>query len=190
MPRLSNEQLIELCATPYERLSPAQQRSARSYKRKAMDDESLTQEAERLLEDQPQLSVTQAYYSVMQLNKPKAAPKPSSPAESPETETGRIEEDLPRTVDGLLILTDWPEDIETVHLRPPSKWDRPAAALQSGGIGVIARGMTRRQAMSLRRRIRAGEIIAFRPKGDWRVEIAPDHAQADKWRVRAQYQGR
>lgn len=173
MPRLSNEQLIELCATPYERLSPAQQRSARSYKRKAMDDESLTQEAERLLEDQPQLSVTQAYYSVMQLNKPKAAPKPSSPAESPETETGRIEEDLPRTVDGLLILTDWPEDIETVHLRPPSKWDRPAAALQSGGIGVIARGMTRRQAMSLRRRIRAGEIIAFRPKGDWRVEIAP-----------------
>ena len=72
MPRLSNEQLIELCATPYERLSPAQQRSARSYKRKAMDDESLTQEAERLLEDQPQLSVTQAYYSVMQLNKPKA----------------------------------------------------------------------------------------------------------------------
>ena len=77
-----------------------------------------------------------------------------------------------------------------MHLRPPSKWDRPAAALQSGGIGVIARGMTRRQAMSLRRRIRAGEIIAFRPKGDWRVEIAPDHAQADKWRVLAQYQGR
>jgi len=77
-----------------------------------------------------------------------------------------------------------------VHLRPPSKWDHPAATLQSGGIGVIARGMTRRQAMSLRRRIRAGEIIAFRPKGAWRVEIAPDHAQVDKWWVLAQYQGR
>lgn len=86
---------------------------------------------------------------------------------------------------------DWPEDIDT---RPPhvqGKWERPAQALKlfAGRIAVIATGLSRRSATSLRRRLRSGAVPSFRPKGSYRIEIAPDHKSEGMWTVLAQYVG-
>lgn len=85
---------------------------------------------------------------------------------------------------------DWPADINTTPAYAPSKWVRPAEALKRfpGRIAVIASNLRRRSATGLRQRLRSGAVPAFRPKGAYRIEIAPDHEHEGMWRVLAQYQ--
>lgn len=159
MPRLSNDQLVELCSRPYESLTPGQRKSARAFKRRQINDEALSMEAERVLEDQPQMSVTKAYYAVMNLavkkeiaktEEKKPAPQPApvkppttkeeylkaigltkdKPAASPETDVTKVRI-KPATVEGLRILAGgWPDDIETVPRVQESKWSKPARILK------------------------------------------------------------
>lgn len=200
MARLSNEQLIELCATPYERLTPSQKRSARAYKRKAMDDEALTMEAERLLEEQPQLSVTKAYYAVMKLDQmkkpadtvPAPAEKPvtgprSEPVASETTEPSNQADDL------VTFLADWPTDIVEAKPMASVHWTAVARILKDhphAGPAVIAGNLTRAQAFELRRRIRSARIKAFAPAKAYRCEITHDDQHKDKYRIIAQYTGK
>lgn len=199
MARLSNEQLIELCATPYERLTPGQKRSARAYKRKAMDDEALALEAERLLEEQPQLSVTKAYYAVMKLErKTKPDNTAPTPAEKPITapQSAPVPADMEpsgRTDDLVTFLADWPTDLVEAQPTASGHWTAIARILKNhphSGPAVIARDLTRQRAFELRRRIRSARIKAFTPTGAYRCEITHDDQHKDKYRIIAQYTGK
>jgi pyruvate/2-oxoglutarate dehydrogenase complex dihydrolipoamide acyltransferase (E2) component len=161
MSRLSNAQLIELCAIPYSMLSPGQRKSARNYKRRAMDSEAMSIEAERLLEDQPQLSITKAYYAVMNLAKPARPPQPETapaepapkaepardPAPEPEAEapqqTAEPEAQEPAPPAGITsladtgdeplvrFLDDWPDDLVQAKLLWNGRWMQVARALKA-----------------------------------------------------------
>lgn len=88
-------------------------------------------------------------------------------------------------------LEDWPADITTKPLRPAGKWEKPAKAVRMGAgrVAVISEDMGRKPALNLRQRIIHGNITAFKPKGAYRVEIAPDHRHEGKWIVCAAYLG-
>lgn len=183
MARLSNDQLIELCSLPYESLTPGQRKSARTFKRRQINDEATSMEAERVLEDQPQLPVTKAYYAVMSLAVGKDAVT-GAPEPSPQP--------APATVEGLPILAGgWPDDIETVPRVQEGKWGKAARILRQypGCVFVIADGLPWKAATDMRRRIRGGWIKAFAPKGAYRCEIAPDHGHAGAYRALASYEG-
>lgn len=199
MARLSNEQLIELCATPYERLTPGQKRSARAYKRKAMDDEALSLEAERLLEEQPQLSVTKAYYAVMKLDRkkkpgntaPASAEKPIT-ASQPEPVPSGTTEPSSQADDLVTFLADWPADLVEARPTASGHWKAITRILKDhphSGPAVIAGNLNRAQAFELRRRVRSARIKAFAPAKAYRCEIAHDDRHAGKYRIIARYMG-
>lgn len=199
MARLSNEQLIELCSIPYERLTPSQKRSARAYKRRIMDDEALSLEAERLLEEQPQLSVTKAYYAVIKLEQKKepgdTAPTPAEkPVTVPQPEPVASETTEPsnQADDLVTFLADWPTDLVEAKPTASGHWKAITRILKDhphSGPAIIAGNLTRAQAFELRRRIRFARIKAFMPTGAYRCEITHDGQHKDKYQVIARYMG-
>ena len=99
----------------------------------------------------------------------------------------RTEEDL-RLLKTVRLLEDFPDDIITG--RPPSAYEDAAKALRTfRKPGVVADGLSRKRAMELRRSIRRGASVAWRPAGSYRAETAPDHDHDGCFRVIAQYLG-
>lgn len=99
----------------------------------------------------------------------------------------RTEEDL-RLLKTVRLLEDFPDDIITG--RPPSAYEDAAKALRVfRKPGVVAAGLSRKRAMELRRSIRRGQSVAWRPAGSYRAETAPDHDHEGCFRVIAQYLG-
>ncbi|KFI56556.1 hypothetical protein [Bifidobacterium callitrichos] len=189
MARLSAGELRDLCGVPWNDLSESERRSVRRAKAKQYD-EDLNSAAERLIEQLPRLSLDEAYTQAAQ------ALKQAQPAHG-DADASTMLDHLWREIpadrpedDGFL--ADWPDDI--IHLdgfNPNARWGSIAERLRTRPDRPMSvqDNLPYKTALSQRSALRCGARKGW-TRGEYRVEIAPDHEHEGMYRLIAAYTGK
>lgn len=212
MARRSAEELRALCGAAWHDLTESERRAAKNHKAKRFEPE-LNAAAAILLDAHPGLTLDEAYTQAARAldaedNPPATEPDPTpdtpepaaadgSPAGTADA-SGRILDGLWREVEihpdqdgGIRFLDAWPEDTEDLaHFNPTARWAQVAERLkaQPQRPAVIQTGLTRRGALHQRSALRNGKRAGF-TKGEFTIEIAPDHDHEGLYRLIAAYKG-
>ncbi|RSX56747.1 hypothetical protein [Bifidobacterium samirii] len=187
MPRRSNEELSDLCQAAWRDLTASERASAKKFAAKNADDAALTMDAEHLVNEQPQLSLDQAYRCASRLDLHAAMPG-DTPEPTPEPAEGAADESVRQPVDEPVpqpepvvepapaVAPDVVPGLSGWMAAPPQgdprlgEHDRMAMMLRSHpGLWHTVGGahLTLKRAHDLASHIRTGRIKAYRPAGSY-----------------------
>lgn len=145
MGRYKDSDVQEFCSRPFEELSAGQRRACRRLAATLVDDSTLD-EAWRVLEDQPQLSVDRAVDAVGKLG-------PVFTHEAPVSDDGWLEEP--------------PADMHLPKVGTRYMGFADALSAHEGKWRMFREVPSRKAAVRLAAGVRTGRLAAFRPAGDY-----------------------